>query len=90
MRPFDYAADTDNDDRKEACRNEGSLICETDLRKVQGDQEKRQNHDYLREPEAQTKTGLITDSRQDDGSCNIYEAECDGTGHNRIGIMMRR
>jgi hypothetical protein len=53
-------------DGKEECRNEGSLICETDLRKVQGDQEKRQNHDYLREPEAQTETGLITDSRQDD------------------------
>ena len=45
-------------DGKEECRNEGSLICETDLRKVQGDQEKRQNHDYLREPEAQTETGL--------------------------------
>jgi hypothetical protein len=32
---------------------------------VQGDQEERQNHDHLREPEAQTKTGLITDSRID-------------------------
>ena len=54
-----------DDDRKEACRNEGSFICETDVREVQGDQEERQNHDHLREPEAQTKTGLITDSRID-------------------------
>jgi hypothetical protein len=50
-------------DRKEACRNEGSFICETDVREVQGDQEERQNHDHLREPEAQAKTGLITDSQ---------------------------
>jgi hypothetical protein len=32
---------------------------------VQGDQEERQNHDHLREPEAQAKTGLTTDSRKD-------------------------
>jgi hypothetical protein len=50
-------------DRKKACRNEGSFICETDVREVQGDQEERQNHDHLREPEAQAKTGLITDSQ---------------------------
>ena len=47
-------------------RDEGSFICEAHVREVQGDQEKRQNHDYLREPEAQTETGLITDSRQDE------------------------
>jgi len=39
-------------------RDEGSFICEANVREVQGDQEKRQNHDYLREPEAQTETGL--------------------------------
>ena len=44
---------------RRACRDEGSFICETDLREVQGYQEKRQDHDHLREPEAQTETGLI-------------------------------
>ena len=37
---------------------EGSFFCETDVREVQGYQEKRKNHDYLREPEAQAETGL--------------------------------
>jgi hypothetical protein len=59
------AGGTNCKDRKEACRNEGSFICETDVREVQGDQEERQNHDHLREPEAQAKTGLTTDSRKD-------------------------
>jgi hypothetical protein len=31
---------------------EGSFFCETNVREVQGYQEKRKNHDYLREPEA--------------------------------------
>ena len=63
MRPFPVPQITDYD-RKEECRNEGSFICETDVREVQGDQEERQNHDHLREPEAQTETGLITDSQK--------------------------
>ncbi len=65
MCPLKDAGGPNCKDRKEACRNEGSFICETDVREVQGDQEERQNHDHLREPEAQAKTGLITDSRED-------------------------
>lgn len=64
MCPLVGAGRRNCEDRKEACRNEGSFICETDVREVQGDQEERQNHDHLREPEAQAKTGLITDSRK--------------------------
>jgi hypothetical protein len=48
---------------------------------VQGDQEERQNHDHLREPEAQAKTGLITDSRKD---LFYYEAECAVDGADNI------
>jgi hypothetical protein len=35
--------------------DEGQVFCETDVRKVQGYQEKRENHDHLRKPEAQTE-----------------------------------
>ena len=38
------------------------IISKADLRKVQGNQEKRQYQDYLRESETQTKTGLIAAS----------------------------
>ena len=62
IAPFRKGQIQENERR--ACRNEGSIICEADLREVQGYQEKRQNYDHLREPEAQAETGLITESLQ--------------------------
>ncbi len=38
--------------------NEGKVVCETYLRKVQGDQKKRFRQNHLRESETQAETGL--------------------------------
>ena len=40
-------------------RNESKSFCKTHLRKMQGNQEKRKSHGYLREPEAQAEARLI-------------------------------
>jgi hypothetical protein len=40
-------------------QNEGSFICQTDLRKMQSDQKEGQRTCNLRKPEAQTEAGLI-------------------------------
>ena len=39
--------------------HESKTISKTDLRQVPGDQAQRRCHGHLREPEAQTETGLI-------------------------------
>jgi hypothetical protein len=44
--------------RKEAS-DEGQIFGQTDVRKVQGHQEKGFDPHYLRKPEAQAETGLI-------------------------------
>ena len=41
--------------------HESKIISKTYVRKVQGNQEKGSRNGYLREPEAQTKTGLTLD-----------------------------
>ena len=38
--------------------NEGKVVCETYLRKVQSDQKKRFRQNHLRESETQAETGL--------------------------------
>ena len=40
--------------------HESKTISKTDLRQVPGYQAQRRRHGYLREPEAQTETGMIT------------------------------
>ena len=62
---------------------EGSFFCETDVREVQGYQEKGKNHDYLREPEAQAETGL---SRTKSG---MYAQNCALTIYDEIKTCRR-